>query len=147
MSRRLERPQVPGDLRFEVRLRTRWVDEDNQGVLNNAVYLTLLEEARLAYFRRLELMDGASFPFLLAQCNVRFVAPGRGGADVDVAMSTVELGRTSFTQAYRVSDADGTTWLEAEALLVCWDNGERAKTEMAPRFRERVAAFEGLGGN
>jgi len=32
-------------IRFRARCRTRWSDEDSQGVLNNAVYLTLLEEA------------------------------------------------------------------------------------------------------
>ena len=73
-------PQVPESarLRFRVRLRTRWSDEDNQNVLNNAVYLTLLEEARHAYFSKLDLLDGSHFPFLLAQCNLRFLSAGRG---------------------------------------------------------------------
>ena len=52
----MESPKVPasGELRFRVTLATRWSDEDNQNVLNNAVYMTLLEEARYAYFANLK---------------------------------------------------------------------------------------------
>jgi len=97
-------PQVPDSsaMRFRARVHTRWSDEDNQDVLNNAVYMTLMEEARHAYFSSLGLLDGNRFPFLLAQCNVRFVAPGRGGVDLLVETATVHLGTSSFLQAYRM---------------------------------------------
>ena len=61
--------------RFRCKARTRWSDEDNQNVLNNAVYMTLLEEGRHAYFERLGLLELNHFPFVLAQTNIRFVAP------------------------------------------------------------------------
>lgn len=149
MTRRLERPLVPRELRFRTQVHTRWVDEDNQGVLNNAVYLTLLEEARHAYFGELGLMDGAHFPFVLAQCNAWFVRPGRGGVDALVELSTVQIGTSSFVQAYRVGavSPDGAfeTWLEAEALLVGWDNRTRAKAALSAHFVERLRAFEAHG--
>lgn len=143
----METPRVPASssIRFRVTLRTRWSDEDTQSVLNNAVYLTLFEEARHRYFGDLGLLEGAHFPFVLAQTNVSFLAPGRGGVEVVVAAVTTEIGRSSFTQSYRVVDAAaGTVLCEAEARLVAWDNAKRAKTGIAPAFRARVAAFEGL---
>lgn len=140
-------PQVPESarLRFRTRTRTRWSDEDNQGVLNNAVYLTLLEEARHAYFGKLDLLAGDHFPFLLAQCNVRFLAAGRGAADVEVELATVELGRSSFRQVYRVREVPGgKVWVEAEAVLVCYDAATGRSQPMQPHFRGALAAFEGL---
>ncbi|WP_419195421.1 acyl-CoA thioesterase [Engelhardtia mirabilis] len=125
-------------------MQTRWVDEDNQQVLNNAIYLTLLEEARLRYFRGLELMDGARFPFVLAQCNLRFLRPGCGGAEVVVAVRTTHLGSSSFSQSYRMGPQGEEPWAEAEALLVAWDNKARAKRPMTSAFRSAVARFEGL---
>ena len=100
----MELPSVPPSdaIRFRVTLRTRWSDEDTQQVLNNAVYPTLFEEARLLYFGRLGLLDENRFPFVLAQSNVRYLAPGRGGVEVEVEAVTTRLGRTSFAQAYRV---------------------------------------------
>jgi acyl-CoA thioester hydrolase len=143
----MERPRIPADeqFRFRVRLRTRWCDEDNQSVLNNAVYLTLFEEARLAYFTQLGLLRENRFPFLLAQTNVVFVAPGRGGAEVELAARTTELGTTSFTQCYRVRDAaSGALWAEAEARLVLYEPANGAKRALPPEFRRAIAALEGL---
>lgn len=141
----METPRVPesSSIRFRVTLHTRWSDEDNQGVLNNAVYLTLFEEARHRYFGDLGLMEGAMFPFVLAQTNVVFLAPGKGGVDVVVEAKTISLGKSSFTQVYRVSDTAGVVWCEAEARLVAWDNGARRKGTMSDGFRQRVAGFEG----
>ncbi len=141
----MERPELPNEFRFEVRLRTRWVDEDAQQVLNNAVYLTLMEEARHAYFSRLDLLDGNRFPFVLGQVNASFLAPGRGGTDVLVRAATVSLGRTSFEQAYRIVEAaSGVVWCEAVARLVAWDAGRRAKAPLGREFRAALVEFEGL---
>ena len=57
----------------------------------------------------------------------------------------MQLGSSSFTQAYRVRDlAHGAVWCEAEARLVAFDNVRRSKMSMPAEFRARVAEFEGL---
>jgi acyl-CoA thioester hydrolase len=143
----METPDVPPSerLRFRVTLATRWSDEDNQNVLNNAVYMTLLEEARYAYFSRLALLDERHFPFLLAHTNIAFLAPGRAGAAIEVEMATVHLGKSSFTQAYRLRDVErGVVVCEAEARLVAWDAARNAKRDMPREFRARIAEAEGL---
>ena len=142
----MQTPEVPPSdaLKFRACCHTRWSDEDNQAVLNNAVYLTLFEETRHAYFGSLGLLDENRFPFLLAQCNLRFLRPGRGGVDVTVEAGTLHLGSSSLRQAYRVRAGDGSVWAEAEALLVCYDPASGASTPMTPAFRDAVARFEGL---
>lgn len=143
----METPQVPASeaMRFRVTLRTRWSDEDNQCVLNNAVYSTLLEETRYAYFTELGLLADNHFPFLLAQTNIVFIAPGRGGAEIRAEVATVHLGTSSFRQAYRLRQlTNGAVWCEAESRLVAWDSARGAKTSMPPAFRARLAEFEGL---
>jgi len=143
----MHRPQVPDSARIRFRhvARTRWSDEDNQNVLNNAIYLTLLEEARHGYFQRLELLDGSHFPFLLAQTNVRFLSPGRGATEVEVETITTELGTSSFQQAYRIREAHGgRVWCEAEAVCVTYDPATGRSAPMRDDFRAAIAAFEGL---
>lgn len=141
-------PLVPtaDQIRYTARCRTRWVDEDNQGVLNNAVYMTLLEEARYQYCEHLGLLAEANhFAFVLARCDIAFLAPGRGPASVEVQIATTRLGNRSLEQAYRVLDAeDGTVWAEAVATLVVWDNDARSSTEMPERFRTVIASFDEL---
>ena len=140
----MEAPRVPATdrMRFRARAHTRWSDEDNQGVLNNAVYLTLFEEARHAYFGSLGLLAENRFPFLLAHCNVQFLAPGRGGVDVEIDVATTRLGVTSFEQAYRVRHGD-EVWCEAVARLVCVDARTQAKVPIAAAFRAALVAREG----
>jgi acyl-CoA thioesterase FadM len=137
----MENPSVPQsvEMKFRYTVRTRWSDEDNQGVLNNAVYLTLFEEARHRWATERGLLDGNQFPFVLAHCNVLFTSPGRGGTDVIVEMSTTHIGNSSFTQAYRVTDArSGGVWCEAEARLVAWDNANQRKGILSGEFRARM---------
>ncbi len=137
----MEAPHVPESsaMTFRVRLATRWSDEDVQGVVNNAVYLTLFEEARHRFFGGLGILERNEFPFLLAQTNVRFVAPGRGGVEVDVELATTHIGTTSLVQAYRVREASsGAIWAEAEALLVGWNGARRAKTPWSSAFRAAI---------
>ena len=52
----MQPPDIPDQLGTHLTLRTRWSDEDNQDVLNNAVYMTLFEEARHGYFSALGLL-------------------------------------------------------------------------------------------
>ena len=140
-------PQVPDSarIRFRSRVRTRWSDEDNQAVLNNAVFMTLFEEARHAYFERLGLLDGNQFPFLLAQTNVRFLSPGHGGVEVEVELITTRLGNSSFEQSYRVREVQGgRVWCEADAVLVSYDGQLGRSVSMSDAFRAAVAGFEGL---
>lgn len=134
--------ELPADLVFcqPYPIRTRWSDEDNQAVLNNAVYLTLFEEARLHYFTELGLLAQNRFPFLLAQSHLRFRAPGRGGVEASVEVATAKLGRSSFEQAYRVRGPGGEIWCEGLALLVCYDPESGASQPMPDDFRAGLAS-------
>lgn len=139
----MEAPEIPEFPQFVHETVTRWSDDDSQGVLNNAVYLTLFEEARHGYCRAAEVLTDGAFPFLLAQTNVRFVAPGRGGEPVRVELSTVHVGRRSFRQAYRVRSAEGEIWAEAEAALVCYDPATMESAEIPADLREALDALKG----
>jgi len=140
----MQAPQLPDSLPYHVPVRTRWSDEDNQNVLNNAVYLTLLEEARHGYFTSLDQLQGNAFPFLLAQTQLRFVSPGVGGVQATVEMATTHLGTSSFEQAYRVRGPEGEVWCEAVALLVCYDTETGKSRPMPDVFRSAIGKREGL---
>jgi acyl-CoA thioester hydrolase len=144
----MQAPQVPpsDQLKFSAQVQTRWSDEDMQGVLNNAVIATLLEEARYQYFEQLGMLaSDHHFTFVLLQSNIRFLAPGHGPCTVRVEMATVHLGLRSFRQVYRVLDSgSGSVWAEAEALCVIWDPQHRSSAQIPADFRQKVVDFEGI---
>ena len=120
----------------------RWVDVDSEGIVNNAVYLSLMEQARFGYFRDLGLLRGGNVPFVLAEANVRFARPGRLGMDVHTAARVVRLGRTSFGMEYEVA-GDGELLAAGRAALVYVD-AELRPQPIDAATRECLRAFEGL---
>ena len=132
--------------RFTATSHTRWSDEDSLGVLNNAVYLTLLEEARFQYFANLKLLHlSKQFNFVLGETQIRFLNPGKAPEKVNIDISTNSLGNSSFSQKYRVYHPKSQEiWAIAEAKLVIWDNQKRQSAKIPDVFREAVKEFEGL---
>ena len=128
--------------RFETEVPLRWVDVDSAGVVNNAVYLSLMEQARFAYFTHLGLMSDHRVPFVLAEATVRWLRPGRLGMPARVAAATTRLGTSSFGMCYEVRSGDDVL-CEASATLVFV--GEDLRPCPIPAtFRDAVAQFEQL---
>jgi acyl-CoA thioesterase FadM len=142
----MEAPLIAARAHASFTVTTRWSDEDRQGVLNNAACLTLCEEARHRWCVERGLLLQNDFPFVLAQANTRWLAPGAGGEEVVVELATLEVGTTSFTQSYRiVHKASGVVWAECEARLVAWDAATRGKTALPARLRAALEADLGRG--
>lgn len=130
--------------RFEADVPLRWVDVDSEGVVNNAVYLSLMEQARFLYFEHLGLLRSSKVPFLLAEATVKFLRPGRLGMKTEVAVRTSELGNTSFQMDYEVR-ADGQVLASGHAVLV-WVDGNLRPQAVPAAVREAITNFEDLPG-
>lgn len=120
----------------------RWSDVDVQGVLNNAVYLTLFEQARFGYFRNLGLLDDDAFPFLLGETGVRFEQPAHAGHELQISARVVRLGNKSF-------DMDYTIWHREVEIAVgwatlVWVDAVGHSTPIPESARDAIAAFEGI---
>jgi acyl-CoA thioester hydrolase len=121
----------------------RWCDLDAQGVLNNAVYLTLFEQARLAYFRPLGVLQGECFPFLLVHSELNFRAPARSGDELEVGTRVTRMGTRSFAMSYTV-DCGARRIADGRATL-CWvDDALRAVAIPEP-VRVAIRELEGPG--
>jgi acyl-CoA thioester hydrolase len=129
--------------RFSMTQPVRWKDIDAAGILNNAVYLTLVEQARYRYFEGLGLLEGdADFRFVLGETTARYLAPGRAGMELDVRARTSRLGGKSFDQEYEL--ASGETVLCRVTARLVWCDAELRSIELPPEVRARIAAYEGI---
>lgn len=135
-------PASKSSFRFVTPTPLRWVDVDSEGVVNNAVYLSLMEQARFAYFEQLGLLAGGNVPFVLAETTVRFLRPGRLRMDVATAARVTRLGRTSFAMEFEVR-ADGGVLASGSAVLVYVDAALKP-VPIDALARTRIAAFEGI---
>jgi acyl-CoA thioester hydrolase len=139
---------MPG-FRFYHPIEVRYGDLDPQGHVNNAKYLTYMEQARIAYIRHLNLWQGGSFlkiGIILADARVTFLAPILFGQDVRVGVRITRLGNKSMTMEYEIEDHQSSQ-LQAtgSSVLVAYDY-ETEKTIPIPEgWRQTITEFEQIG--
>jgi acyl-CoA thioester hydrolase len=104
-------------LRIVHRERVRFRDCDSLGHVNNAVYLTYLEEARV------DLRNEFGFDWtqmILARCEIDFRDQVSVGEVVEVTMWPTRVGNKSFDLAYELKVGDRLV-AEAKTVLVAFD--------------------------
>lgn len=128
-----------------ITVRTR--DIDAWGHVNNAVYFTYLEMARLDYFRQVLLKDQqlhslSSIDVILAEVSCQFKQPIFFGQPVLVGTRVVEIGNSSFHIEHRI-EADGQLAALGKAVSVHYDYETGMSVPVQDRLRVRVEALEG----
>ena len=129
--------------RFVADVPLRWSDFDSAGVVNNSVYLTLMEQARFLYFQHLGFLSDHKVPFVLAEATVKFLRPGRLGMRIEVAARTRSFGHTSFLMDYEVRVANDVL-ATGQAALVFVDDAMHPRP-VPDDVRAAVEQFEELG--
>lgn len=108
---------------FVTRVRVRYGETDQMGVVHHAAYLHYLEDARTAWLRALGLpyseLERGGIGLPVRRAELRYRAPARYEDELDVAVRVVRLRGASVTFAYTVTRADGTAIAEAEVELAC----------------------------
>src|SRR5262249_52337518 len=111
---------------FTHRLEVRFRDCDSMGHVNNAVYLTYLEQTRLMHWRSLWGFGSPQLPpgmpgVILARVECDYKRPATFGEVLDVRLTVAAIGRSSFRYEYEIVDGDGRTVLTAKTVQVMYD--------------------------
>jgi len=136
--------------RFVSEQSIRWVDVDVAGVVNHAVWFSLVEQARFDYVRRLGVASGDVPPFLLGETTARYVRPGRMGMKLVVLVRTTRLGNKSFDMEYELHEGVATTPRDEKTRLVqiratlVWVDAQLKSTPIPAAARRLLAEFEGI---
>ena len=125
---------------FEIPVRYR--DLDTYGHVNNAVYATYIEDARVNYLEDVVEPDRSAYGFVVANLQLSFERPVTLGERVVVTLETTSIGRTSVSQEYELH-ADGELVATGETTIVTVDPDEGRPRPVPDEVRAAVAAFEG----
>lgn len=123
-------------------LQVRFRDLDTMAHVNNAVYASYLEQARVGYFREVVGERLESVSTVLARYEIDFRRPITVDDAVTVAVDAATLGSSSITLEYdvRAADGDGADRLAATAstvsVLVDPETGDAQPLPEA--WRERI---------
>jgi acyl-CoA thioester hydrolase len=120
---------------FSHQLEVRFRDCDAMGHVNNAVYLTYLEEARFHHWRASGIAKRAlnSAPasdagvpddvagVIVARVEIDYRRPAKYGDLLRIDIGVAAIGRTSFTYEYEILDASNAVIATARTVIVRFD--------------------------
>ena len=123
-------------IRFTYDAAVRWSDMDAYGHVNNARFLTLYEEARVAMFfvgARAQGLTSFEDGIVIARHEIDYLRPVDYGDPVRIELWISDLRAASFTVAYELFDGD---LLASRARSVC------VPYNLAEGFPRRLTASE-----
>ena len=124
----------------------RWRDMDSYQHVNNSEYLTLCEEARIAWFRSLHgpWRSETAEP-VIARIELDYKKPLVHPANVVVRLSLDRLGNSSLSLHQTLTtDTDVTIYAIGKSVLV-WTNPQTGRTTPVPEFVRRSVQPDSVG--
>ena len=129
----------------EKQIEIRWRDQDAYGHVNNAVYLTYLEEVRDEWLERALGDAGDAWGYVTARVAIDFRRELTQDDDAIVArLWLTKIGTSSVTTREEIVTVGGELAAEAEAVLVARDTETGRSRPLSDA--ERAALERELGG-
>jgi acyl-CoA thioester hydrolase len=133
---------------FYLPLEIRYADLDPQGHVNNALYLTYIEQGRIAYITHLGLWDGKTFSkvgIILASAQITFLSPIYLGQPLQVGVRVSRLGGKSLDMEYVIEDSQKRQELaRATTVLVAYNYDTHQTISIPENWRSHITEFENL---
>ena len=127
---------------FQHAIEVRFRDCDPLGHVNNAAYLTYLEQARLFYWRSLwgfGLDAGTANPgVIMARAEIDYRLPAHYGQTLVVRIDLAAIGKTSFTYDYEILDEAQRVVASARTVQVMYDYQAGRPVPISDDIRQKM---------
>ena len=132
--------------KFRHAIEVRFRDIDAFHHVNNAVYLTYLEQTRVMYLRGIELFE-PSHTMILARVEVDYRRAVFLGDQLEVWARVAKIGNKSLEFSYE-AHANGQLCAAARSIHVWYDFEGNQSLAVPPEVRSKLEQYEGrsLGG-
>lgn len=137
-----ERDDGPAEgFSYGTEIDVRFRDVDPMDRVNNAVYVTYVEQVRAEYYEAVLGISLGEADTVLAHLEVDYERAVELGDTVTVLMRTEELGTASIPMSYELR-VDGAVVATARTVQVTFDRETGESRPIPDRWRERITAFE-----
>lgn len=122
-------------------IKVRFGETDMAGHVNNAVYLTYLEEARIDFLK--DALGVADVPLILASVRLDFLRQTFFGDRLRIETGVSRMGRSSFDVAHRLY-REGTqdVVMVALAVVVHFNYQTQTSEPLPESWRDLLKAYE-----
>jgi acyl-CoA thioester hydrolase len=130
--------------RHSIPLEIRFADIDSLGHVNNATYLTYMEQARLIYVRDVGVWDvrPGGLGLILVKATVEFKLPLVMSDEIRVYTRTNRLGNKSFDTEQIIMRHDGQIAALGFITIVVYDYNASASAPIPDSWRARLIDYE-----
>jgi acyl-CoA thioester hydrolase len=137
-------PRPLAEFPFVHWLDVRFRDLDTLGHVNNAVYATYLESARLAFYQHLTGLALEDLNIILAELTISYKAPAFFNDRLAVGIRVSSFGTKSFALEYMIARAsDDALIATGRSVLVTYDYAQGRTVPVPDDFRRRVEVLQG----
>ncbi len=136
-----------------VPIQVRWRDLDALGHINNAVYLSYFEVARMAYLQAMLPQDAEldpqtslprDFQFILADLQITYRAPAQLNDPLQASVYVSQVGQKSFIFQFRIEETRlGRLIAEGSSTQVCYDYAAQRSIPLPEEVKARMEALQG----
>jgi acyl-CoA thioester hydrolase len=125
----------------------RFVDMDSFGHINNANYLTYIEEARIKYFDDVinYKYDWSKQGIILAHAEIDFKVPGHFRNEVLIYTRCTSIGTKSISHEYEIvkrTAENSITIAAAKTVVVMFDYEKNISIPVPEQWKKAIKAFE-----
>lgn len=114
-------------------------DLDALGHVNNAVYFSYFEQARIGYgLRLLGTATLRMLPFIVAEATATYLKPAYYGDELEAGVRVVNIGTKSFVMEYGLWRRDGETVARGRTVQVWYDYAAGRSQPVPDAFRAAV---------
>lgn len=136
------------DFHFYHLIEVRYGDLDPQGHVNNAKFLTYMEQARVFYLKQLKLWESGSFlnlGIILADVQITFKKAIQFGDPIRVGVRISHVGNKSMTSEYQLEDErNGSIFATGSSVLVTYDYHNKRSVSIPDEWRKTIVQYEEL---
>ena len=135
------------NFKHKVSIKVRFSDLDAMGHVNNASYLSYLEEARLAYYNQVLKVDTNNLDFnaVVARIEIDYVDQIKLGDNVEIYTRTSKIGnKSSDIEHLIVVNNNGNKKIAAKAVtkLVSFDYKTNQSIPVSHESKKTIEKFE-----
>ncbi|MFA5573619.1 MAG: thioesterase family protein [Brumimicrobium sp.] len=125
------------------KIKVRFRDCDMLGHVNNAVYLSYFEQARMDYFNQMlgKKWDYSTHGLILVKNEITYLKAIHLDGEVEISLHLVHIGNKSFTFGYKVM-VNNTLCTTGKSTLVCYDFKKKKSVPIYPDFREAMEKLD-----
>ncbi len=125
-------------------LNVRFRDLDTLNHVNNSVYATYLESARIDFYSHITGMPLERLNIILAELTISYKAPAYFNDRLGVGIKVASIGTKSFSMKYAIARAaDEALIATGRSVLVMYDYALGKTVPISDEFKRRVTEVQG----